>query len=257
MSEKVQNKKWSDEATQQLLDIVGNEDPVSVEKVEEASVQLDRSTRSIAAKLRQMDRAVASLAKADVPTFTAEQTEALRNFVTANAGNMTYKEIAENFAGGEFNAKQVQGKLLALELTGSVKPAEKVEAVRVYTADEEAVFTEMANSGAFIEEIAARLNKTISSVRGKALSLTRSGTISKIPAQRDHIERDVIDPVNALGDGIANMTVAAIAKAVDKTERGVKTLLTRRGINCADYNGEAKRAKAEAKAKTKAEVEAA
>jgi hypothetical protein len=43
------------------------------------------------------------------------------------------------------------------------------------------------------------------------------------------------------------MTVAEIAKAADKTERGLKTLLTRRGIDCADYKGAAKRAKAEAK----------
>jgi hypothetical protein len=44
------------------------------------------------------------------------------------------------------------------------------------------------------------------------------------------------------------MTVAEIAAAADKTERGIKTLLTRRGIDCADYKGKAKKEKAEAKA---------
>jgi hypothetical protein len=44
------------------------------------------------------------------------------------------------------------------------------------------------------------------------------------------------------------MTVAEIAAAVDKTERGLRTLLTRRGINVADYKGFDKKAKAEAKA---------
>jgi hypothetical protein len=43
------------------------------------------------------------------------------------------------------------------------------------------------------------------------------------------------------------MTVAEIAKAVDKTERGLRTLLTRRGIDCVDYKGKAKKEKAEAK----------
>lgn len=43
------------------------------------------------------------------------------------------------------------------------------------------------------------------------------------------------------------MTVAQIAAAVDKTERGLKTLLTRRGIKVADYDGAAKRQKAEAR----------
>jgi hypothetical protein len=42
------------------------------------------------------------------------------------------------------------------------------------------------------------------------------------------------------------MTVAEIAAAVEKTERGIRTLLTRRGIKVADYDGQAKRAKAEA-----------
>jgi predicted transcriptional regulator len=138
--------------------------------------------------------------------------------------------------------------LLALELTGSVKPAEKVEVARTYTEAEEATFIKMADNGSFIEEIAAKLNKTVASVRGKALSLTRKGQIAKIPAQKESHAKETIDPVTALGAGIATMTVAEIAQAVDKTERGLRTLLTRRGIKVADYDGAAKKAKAEAKA---------
>ena len=40
---------------------------------------------------------------------------------------------------------------------------------------------------------------------------------------------------------------AEIAAAIDKTERGLKTLLTRRGIKVADYDGAAKRDKADGK----------
>jgi hypothetical protein len=43
------------------------------------------------------------------------------------------------------------------------------------------------------------------------------------------------------------MTVAQIATAVGKTERGIRTLLTRRGINVSDYAGSDKKAKAEGK----------
>ncbi|MFI3220801.1 MAG: hypothetical protein QX189_17035, partial [Methylococcales bacterium] len=96
--------------------------------------------------------------------------------------------------------------------------------------------------------IAVTLGKSIPSVRGKALSLTRKGQIDKIPAQKDSHAKNTVDPVVALGDKIATMTVAEIAKAVDKTDRGVKTLLTRRGVKVADYDGAAKKAKAEAKA---------
>jgi arsenate reductase-like glutaredoxin family protein len=247
MTEKA-TKNWSDEAVDQLMQIVGSESPVSVDSVERAAEQLGKTTRSIASKLRQLDREVASLAKEKTSAFTADEGADLADFVAANAGNLTYKEIAENFADGKFSAKQIQGKLLALELTGSVKPAEKVEVARTYTEAEEATFVKMADAGSFIEDIASKLNKTVASVRGKALSLTRKGQISKIPAQRESHAKESVDPVVALGDRIHTMTVAEIAAAVDKTERGLRTLLTRRGIKVADYDGAAKKAKAEAKA---------
>lgn len=247
MTEKT-TKNWSDEAVDQLMTIVGNESPVSVEAVERAAEQLGKTTRSIASKLRQLDREVASLAKEKTSAFTADEGADLADFVHANAGNLTYKEIAENFAGGKFSAKQIQGKLLALELTGSVKPAEKVEVARTYTEAEEMTFVRMADAGSYIEEIAAKLNKTVASVRGKALSLTRKGQIAKIPAQKESHAKESVDQVTALGSAIHTMTVAEIAAKVDKTERGLRTLLTRRGIKVADYDGAAKKAKAEAKA---------
>jgi len=247
MTEKA-TKKWSDEAVDQLMNIVGNASPVSVEAVEQAAEALGFTTRSVASKLRQLDREVASLAKEKTSAFTADEGADLADFVHANAGNLTYKQIAEHFADGKFTAKQIQGKLLALELTGSVKPAEKVEIARTYSDAEEAKFIKMAETGSFIEDIATALNKTVASVRGKALSLTRKGQISKIPAQRESHAKESIDPVTALGDKISTMTVAEIAATVDKTERGLRTLLTRRGIKVADYDGAAKKAKAEAKA---------
>lgn len=248
MTNKAVTKNWSDESVATLLGLVGDTSPVSASLVEQASVALGKSTRSVASKLRQLDRDVASLAKAKVATFTDEEGDALAAFVTDNAGVYTYKEIAEKFNGGQFNAKQVQGKLLAMELTGTVKPAEKVEVAGKYSEAEEAQFVQLANSGAFIEEIASALNKEVASVRGKALSLVRKELITKIPAQRESHAVDNVDAVTNLGAAIATMTVAEIAAAVDKTERGVRTLLTRRGIDCADHKGQAKKEKAEAKA---------
>lgn len=246
MTEKA--KKWTDEAVEQLLSIAGSESPVSVSAVEKAAEVLGFTTRSVAAKLRQLDKEVASMAKEKVSAFSESEGVELAGFVKANEGAYTYKEIAEKFAGGKFTAKQIQGKILALELTGCVKPAEKVEVARTYSEAEEAKFVKMVKAGSFIEEIAHALNKTLPSVRGKALSLLRSGEIDKIPAQKESHAKESGDPVDALGGDIINMTVADIAKAVDKTERGVRTLLTRRGIKVADYDGQAKKAKAEGKA---------
>lgn len=241
-------KKWNDATVSKLLSIVGDASPVSAATVEQAAVALEVSVRSVASKLRQLDRTVASMAVAKVPTFTVEQSDALSAFVQSNAGNFTYKDIAAQFEDGKFSAKEIQGKLLALELTGSVKPTEKVEAARTYTEAEEATFVKMANAGKFIEEIAITLGKSVPSVRGKALSLTRAGQIDKIPAQKESHAKNVVDAVADLGDAIATMTVAEIAKIADKSERGLRTLLTRRGIKVADYDGAAKRLKAEGKA---------
>lgn len=241
------SKKWDEQNVATLLGIVGSTSPVSVSLVEQAATALGVTARSIASKLRQLDREVASMAKVNVPTFSDEQSDQLAAFVTDNAGTYTYKEIAEQFP-GEFSAKQIQGKLLALELTGSVRPADKIEVATKYNEAEEATFVKMATSGKFIEEIAVTLGKTIASVRGKALSLSRKGLIEKIPAQKESHAKNTVDPVEALGASIATMTVAEIAVATDKSERGCKTLLTRRGIKVADYDGQAKKAKAEAKA---------
>lgn len=246
MTEK-NNKKWSDEAVATLTSMTASESIVSAATVEAVAAQLNVTARSVASKLRQLGREVASMAKEKVSAFTADEGAALSAFVSANAGQYTYKEIAEQFNGGKFTAKQIQGKLLALELTGSVKPTEKLEVARTYTPAEEAKFVELVNGNAFIEDIAEALGKTIASVRGKALSLSRSGQISAIPTQRQSYAKTDVDPVEALGDKLATMTVADIAKAVDKTERGIRTLLTRRGIKVADYDGKQKHDKAAAK----------
>ena len=246
MTEKA--KKWSDEAVATLMSIVGSNSPVSVAKVEQAAAELEFSPRSVASKLRQLDREVASMAKEKTSAFSEGETDSLKQFVTRKSGVLTYKEIAEKFADGKFTPKQIQGKLLALEMTGMVKPTEKVEVARTYSEAEETKFVDMVGKGKFIEDIAQALNKSIASVRGKALSLTRNGQIDKIPAQRESHATQSVDPVAALGEKIVTMTVAEIAAAADKTERGIKTLLTRRGIKVADYDGLSKKMKAEAKA---------
>lgn len=238
--------KWDEERTAKLVSLIGNETPVSGATVESVAGALGTTVRSVAAKLRKIGYEVASMAKISQSAFSEDEAAALADFVNANAGKYTYAEIAAQVLGGKFNTKQIQGKILSLELTKSVKPTEKVEVPRTYSDQEQVAFIQMVNNGAFVEDIAAKLNKTVNSVRGKALSLLRSGDIAKIPPQRESHAKDKEDQVEALGD-ISKMTVEEIAKAVEKTERGVRTLLTRRGLVCANYDGAAKKAKNEAK----------
>jgi DNA-binding NarL/FixJ family response regulator len=231
--------KWTDERTQQLVDFVGNESPVSQAMVADAADELETSVRSVSSKLRKMGYDV-ELASANASkSFSDEQEATLSNFVTDNSGVYTYAEIAENFEGGSFSAKSIQGKILSMQLTEHVKPAPKVETVKTYSEDEESQFISMVNDGAFIEDIAEGLGRSVNSIRGKALSLLRAGEINAIPKQEHTKGSSKADPLADVE--IDGMTVEEIADEIGKTVRGVKTMLTRRGLQCADYNGAARK----------------
>lgn len=233
--------KWTEDRADQLVGIVGDETPVSTETVANAAEQLDTTTRSVAQKLRKMGFEVQKASEA-VSKWPADQEDELRNFVESNEGKYTYAEVAAQVADGQFTARQVQGKILSMELTGFIKPTEPKINIRKYTEAEEAQIVAMASDGKFLEEIAEALGREINSVRGKALSMTRSGEIAAIPPQRDKVgataKADVLD-----GLVLADLTVEEIAERTEKSVRGIKSMLTRRGLSASNYDGAAKQAK--------------
>jgi hypothetical protein len=231
--------KWTDERTQQLTDFVGSESPVSQATVANAADELETSVRSVSSKLRKMGFDVELASASQSKAFSDEQESTLSNFVQDNSGSYTYAEIAENFESGAFSAKSIQGKILSMQLTEHVKPAPKVETVKSYNEDEEATFVSMVNDGAFIEQIAESLGRSVNSIRGKALSLLRAGEINAIPKQENVVGNSKADPLADMD--ISDMSVEDIADEIGKTVRGVKTMLTRRGLQCADYNGAARK----------------
>jgi transposase len=231
--------KWTDERTSALESFVGNESPVSQATVANAAEELETSVRSVSSKLRKMGYDVELASSSNTKSFSDEQEATLANFVQDNSGSYTYAEIAANFEGGAFSAKSIQGKILSMQLTEHVKPAPKVESVKTYSEDEEATFIGMVNDGAFIEQIAESLGRSVNSIRGKALSLLRAGEINAIPKQAETKGSGKADPLADLD--IDEMTVEQIADEIGKTVRGVKTMLTRRGLVCADYDGSARK----------------
>lgn len=228
---------WDKDREKALLDAVGNARPVSQETAAKAAEVLDVSTRSVGAKLRKMGVEVEK-AGPRARKFSEGEEAALVQFLNQNADKFTYAEIAEKFAGAKFSAKQVQGKVLSLELTDKVKPTPKKETVKVYTDDEEKVFVKMAKAGAFLEDIANKLGKPLASVRGKALSLNRTQGID-IPKQQTSHAANKEDVIEALGD-ISGLTVEEIAEKTGKSPRGIRTIITRRGLECADYKAKKK-----------------
>ena len=231
--------KWTDERTQSLVDFVGSESPVSQVMVANAAEELETSSRSVSSKLRKMGYDVELASASASKSFSDEQEATLSNFVQDNSGQYTYAEIASNFEGGAFSAKSIQGKILSMQLTEHVKPAPKQESVKTYSDDEESTFIEMVNNGDFVEAIAEALGRSVNSIRGKALSLLRAGEINAIPKQ-EHVKGN--GKADVLADlDISDMSVEDIADEIGKTVRGVKTMLTRRGLRCSDYDGSAKK----------------
>lgn len=203
------------------------------------------TARSVGSKLRKEGFDVQKASEVSKSPWTAEHEGELVNFLNAHAGQYTYAEIAAAVVGGIYNAKQVQGKILSLELTGSVKPTEKVAAARSFDAGQEAEFINMVAQGATVEAIGSHFGKTAQQIRGKALSLFREGRIEAMPVQEvsnAKVREDVLEGVD-----VASLTVAELAEKIGKSERGVKSMLSRRGVSAKDYDGAAKRAKLDSK----------
>jgi hypothetical protein len=236
---------WTQENTSTLVSAVDGVETVAQDQLITLAETLGTTPRSVGAKLRKMDYSVAK-AVAKTSAWTEAQEVDLSDLVNANAGNLTYAEIAASFEAGTFTAKQVQGKLLSMELFDKVKKAERKTAPRSYTPDEEVKFVALVQGGATMEDLAEAFNKPIASVRGKALSLTRSGEIEGMPKQASSNAKEQKDVFE--GIDIEGSTVAEIAEVTGRTVRGIKSTLSRRGISASDYNGAGRREKLDAKA---------
>jgi hypothetical protein len=236
---------WNEENTLRLQELVGANDGTEILRgtVENVADNFGTSTRSIGNKLRNLGYAVQKAAD-KVSAWGEAQEAKLKEVLTANEGVYTYAEL-ENVLDMGFSAKQIQGKVLAMELYGNVRKAEKVQAKREYTEQEDARFVEMCNSGATIEQLVAEFGKSCASIRGKSLSLLRTEAISAMPKQEHSnakVQKDALDGI----DNLAELTVAEIAEHAGKSERGIKSMLSHRGLIAKDYDGAAKRAKLDA-----------
>ena len=239
--------KWDDQREATLLEVVGTARPVTVAAVEAAAEKLETSTRSVSSKLRKMGHDVVSLAKDHVKSYSDAEEAELTKFLTSNSGKFTYAELADKvLKAAPRSAKQLQGKILSMELFSHVKATPVVERVKTYTDAEEVKLLAMLKKDMFIEDIAKEMGKEENSIRGKVLSMSRTDDTIKIPTKKNYKSKDTVDPIEALGD-ISEMTVEEIGKAIDKTPRGVKTMLTHRSLTCKNHDGAKRAAKIEEK----------
>ena len=235
--------KWDDERVARLLEVVGSTRPVTAAAVVAAAEALETTPRSISSKLRKMGEKVVSLAKDHVKSYSDAEEAELTKFLKANSGKFTYAELADKvLRGNPRTAKQLQGKILSMELFSHVKATPVVERVKTYTDAEETKLLGLLKKNMFIEDIAKDMGREINSIRGKVLSMSRSDDTIVIPKQRDYKTKDAPDALEALGD-LSAMTVEEIGLKIDKTPRGVKTMLTHRGLVCKNHDGAKRKAK--------------
>lgn len=222
---------YSDEQIERINEVMA--DGVTEEKIGTLMDEFTVPRRSLTAKLRRMDFDVPKLDRA--PAFSVEETEELSSFLEANEGVYTSDEIAKQLSdqfGRTVSAKQVAGKVLSMDMTAAVKPTEKKVTPKTYTDDEEAMVVSMCEEGKYLEEIAEAVGKNVNSVRGKLLSLKMNAP-----------QRDKKEAKKSKYDGIdevaADMTVEELVEhfggeAENVTERGIKTVLTRRKLSAKD-----------------------
>lgn len=216
--------EYTDDMIARIQEVAAN--GVTEEVIEQLVSEFEFPRRSVTAKMRKMNYDVPAKA-GKPPVFDDAETAALKSFLVDNSGEFTAEQIAESFADGKFDARQINGKALSLEMTEHVKPAEKKVTPKTYTEAEEAKIREMVEANAFIEDIADALGKTVPSVRGKLLSMSLTAV------QRDK-KSAKSDPYDGIED-MLDKTVEELAEHFDKTPRGVKTMLTRRKLVCKDY----------------------
>jgi len=209
--------KWNEEREATLTNIVGSTSPVTATVVANAAETLETTTRSVASKLRKMGFEVDSVSKNATKKYSDKQEAELSKFLEKHSGQYTYAEVASAVLGGDFSTKQIQGKILSMELTGHVKPTPKPEVVKTYSdAEETKLLGLLAKGDMFIEDIAAKMNREVNSVRGKILSLSRTNEGITIPKQKNY-KAKAADALDTLGD-IADLTVDEIdgAKRANK-----------------------------------------
>ena len=216
--------EYTDEMVTRMNDICAG--GVTEDIIESLCDEFEFPRRSVTAKLRKLGYDVPKKPGA-APVFTADETDALAAYLEASSGSKTAEDIAADFMDGKFTARQINGKALSLEMTSHIKPAEKKVTPKTYSVEEEGKIAAMVEDGAFLEDIADAVGKTANSVRGKLLSMG-------LKAEQKEKKGAKADPYEGIED-MLDQTVEQIAENFDKTVRGVKTVLTRRGLSASDY----------------------
>ena len=100
---------------------------------------------------------------------------------------------------------------------------------KAYTPEQEALIKEMVNRGYFIEDIAAKLGKTVPQIRGKLLSMKLSAPLKNKKEPKPKIYTpELIEQIKGMIN--SGKDIATIASELSLNEKGLKTTLAKLGL---------------------------
>jgi len=192
-----------------------------------------------------------------LPKWTDERTSSLESFVGSESpvSQATVANAADEL---ETSVRSVSSKLRKMGYDVELASSSNTKS---FSDAQEATLSAFVtdNSGQYTyAEIASNFeggNFSAKSIQGKILSMQLTEHVKpapKVESVKTYSEAEEGTFVSMVNDGafieeiadnlaIDDMTVESIADEIGKTVRGVKTMLTRRGLVCADYDGSARK----------------
>jgi DNA-binding CsgD family transcriptional regulator len=216
--------KWTEELVAKLVEGLDKNTEVPYSKCQEIAENLNISDRSVTGKLRVLGFKVGRKTKPG-KVYTPEDEERIRKMVEKG---YTQKQIADKLGK---DIKSIGGKLLAMGIKGVERGVPKKEAApKKFTEAEEAKIKELAENGAYVEEIADALGKTVQQIRGKLVSMKISGvpTKNKKTATKKVYTDAVVEQVKALA--AEGKSVEEIAEALELNEKGLRSKMGKLGL---------------------------
>lgn len=156
--------------------------------------------------------------------FTEEMVQAINEKLSGRK-KVTYVEATEIADSLEIEIKSLAPKLRSM----GIEVGKKAGNAKKFTEQEERRLQAMVAKGAFIEDIAEALQKTVPQIRGKLLHMQLSApTKNKKPQKTPIYTEEFVGKIKT--DLDAGMDIEAVAKKYSVNPRGLKSQLSKLGI---------------------------
>lgn len=160
-------------------------------------------------------------------TIYTDEVLSIINQKLAGKSSIAYAEVEALASELNIPVKSLAPKLRSLGY--NVGKKETVEKTKAYTPEQESLIQEMVTKGFYVEDIAAKLGKTVQQIRGKllAMKLSAPSKTKKEPKPKVYTP-ELIESIKASIN--AGKSLETIAAELHLNPRGLKSTLVKLGI---------------------------